>query len=139
MPGVVGPNQSDLVQLALNQISTSMPLPYQYRDTPLTLFMAGVYFVAAIAWMFGQDDRFMQVTLAEACCSTTSCPVQTTLTSLPSVKDVKHDASAAGNVISMRAGLEVTPQQVWRALEAGGRRPLRIVIDDREFNSEPTW
>lgn len=116
-----------------------MPLPYQYRDTPLTLFMAGVYFIAAIAWMFGQDDQFMQVTLAEACCGATSCPVQTTLTSLRSIKDVKHDASVPGNVISMRAGRETSPRQIWRALEASGRRPMRLVIDDREFDSEPSW
>jgi len=114
-----------------------MPLPDTYRDYPLFVLMTVAYFIAAVSWLLSSDHQSIQITLAEQCCVTESCPVTNSLTSLPTVRDLVHDTTSGGAIISFRTSRKVTPKTLWEAVEAVQQSPVSLVVDDREFLSKP--
>lgn len=114
-----------------------MPLPYTYRDYPLFVLMILAYSIAAVSWLLSSDHQSIQITLTAQCCAEKSCPVTDSLTSLPTVRDLVHDTTPGGAIISFRTSRKVTPQKLWEAVEAVQQSPVSLVVDDREFLSKP--
>lgn len=114
-----------------------MPLPYQYRDYPLALFMAIVVFAFGFASFMAEPLQSVEVTLAGDCCPAPRCPVIESISALPSAQDVRHQVGADRSTITFRAGRSTSARQIWNAVEAVQHRPQRMLVDQREFTAKP--
>lgn len=115
----------------------TVPLPNQYRDYPLALFMAIVVFVFGIAALLAEPLQSVEVTLVGDCCPAPRCPVIESLTALPDAQDVRHQVGADRSTITFRAGRSTSARQIWNAVEAVQHRPQRMLVDQREFTMKP--
>lgn len=114
-----------------------MPRPYEYRDYPLTMFMA-IVAAAGTAWLVAANiPERVEVSFAGRCCGDTDCPTVSKLAELPSVTDVRHEDVAAKHTIFLKAGREVTARNIWDALASTDHPPARMVFGRCEFSERP--
>jgi hypothetical protein len=114
-----------------------MSLPYQYRDFPLMLFMVLVTIITGLVHLTTEGYQTVEITLAGVCSSSDSCPVATSLASLPSTQDVRHQTVDGKGVVSLRAARSLSPKEIWGTIKGMPCRPTRMVVDNREFVSKP--
>lgn len=115
-----------------------MPMPYQFRDYPIAIYMAMVLLVGGVWSLCVGDLQLVEVALAEGCCEKQSCPTVKSLAALPFASDVHHHPREGTHLISLRADADVSAQQIWDALEKIDRRPARLIVNKHEFVARPT-
>ena len=114
-----------------------MPLPYQFRDYPLALFM-GIAFVLWLgARLVDAGDREVTVTVTGNCCDGARCPIVDSLASVIPTSDVKHQLDGLNTVVYVRTRQEIDPRQIWDAVASNSPRPIRLTIDRREYSLRP--
>lgn len=114
-----------------------MPLPYQYRDYPLAVFM-GLAFVVMLSFhMVEAGDREVAVVIPGTCCTGTQCPVVDSLAAVLSTSDVKHQLSGNNTVVSVRTSRGSEARQIWDAITAASIQPIHLTVDGREYASRP--
>ncbi len=114
-----------------------MPLPYQYRDYPLMCFMTLVVAVSGLINLMPGSYQTIEITLASACSSLETCPVVKSLSVLPSTQDVLRKTVNGNEIVSLRADRSLSAKQIWQAIENMPCRPMRMIVDNREFVSQP--
>lgn len=110
-----------------------MPLPYQYRDYPLAVFMGLAAVVFGLIGLFGNDHQEVSITLEGTCCLASICPVVESLTAISSAKDFSHRADGPRTIVSLRTSRSTSPETIWNAVAATQCRPLELRIDQREY------
>ncbi|MBL9081738.1 MAG: hypothetical protein JNK76_08035 [Planctomycetales bacterium] len=114
-----------------------MPLPYQFRDYPLAIFM-GIAFVALLgARLVDAGDREVAVTVSGNCCDGARCPIVDSLASVMSTAGVKHQLEGSNTVVYVHTRQELDPRQIWDAVASNSPRPIRLTIDRREYSLRP--
>ena len=113
-----------------------MPLPYQYRDYPLALFMGIVVIVGAVWESVGAGRQPVEIEFADACCAGVECPVVESLAKLSVVRDVRH-VPGDRNVVSLTTDGSTSARRLWDSVASAQRQPLRLVVDRREYVSRP--
>ena len=114
-----------------------MSLPYQYRDYPLMWFMALVAAIGGLSHLASDGYQRIEITVASACSSLETCPVVTSLSMLPSTQGVLHHTVGGNGVVSLRADRSLSAEEIWKAIENMPCRPMRMIVDNREFVSKP--
>ena len=114
-----------------------MSLPYQYRDYPLAIFMGFAFVVGGAMTFCAEASQSVEITLENACCSTSRCPVVESLAALPTSERVRHTIGDTDTTVSLRTSRATSVRELWDTVEAVQGRPVRIVVDNREFVSKP--
>lgn len=114
-----------------------MAFPYQYRDYPLAVFMAIVILISLLAVTGENDYQSVEITLPDDCHIAEDGPVVASLVRLPAARNVQRQTQEGATVISLRTHRKTSAKKIWETIEAAQCRPLRIVVDNREFVSKP--
>lgn len=114
-----------------------MPYPYQFRDYPLAVFMGLVYLVGGIMWLTSSGYQSVEIFFGDICCTTPSCPLVESLAALPSSTNIRHQVGVGSTTVSLRMSPGMSVKQIWDAVEATKHRPLRMVVDNREYVNKP--
>lgn len=114
-----------------------MPLPYQYRDYPLAIFMAIVALLCGIFSLRADASQSVEITLSDSCCPDFACPVVRSLAALPESRRIRSERGKATTTFYLRTSRVATAKDIWDAVEAAERRPLRMVVDRQEYVSRP--
>jgi hypothetical protein len=109
-----------------------MAMPYMYRDYPLYLFMLAV--VVMVGLVKGTEGRrSIEITVARVCPSNTACPLAASLAEWTASEDVRQESRHGIGVVSFQVDHSLSAQQIWNAVEGTSCRPLRMIVDNREF------
>jgi hypothetical protein len=114
-----------------------MSLPYEYRDYPLAIFMGFAFVVGGVMTFCAEPSQSVEITLENACCSTRSCPVVESLTALPASERIRHTIGDATTTVSLRTSRATSVRELWDTVEAAQGRPIRMVVDNREYVCRP--
>lgn len=114
-----------------------MPLPYQYRDWPLALFMGVAFAIAFLVEYVSVDSRLIEVQFGEPCCAGGDCSVVKVLQNLPSTEEVRHALGPQSSIVSLRTSRSTSPREIWDAIASIRSRPLKMIVDGREFDGRP--
>lgn len=114
-----------------------MSLPYQYRDYPLAIFMGFAFVIGGVMTYCAEPSQSVEITLESACCSTQRCPVVESLAALPTSERIRHTIGDAATTVSLRTSRATSVRELWDTVEAVQGRPVRMVVDDREYVSKP--
>ena len=114
-----------------------MSLPYQYRDYPLAVFMGFAFIVGGVMTLCAEASQSVEITLESDCCSTRRCPVVELLAALPASERIRHTIGDATTTVSLRTGRATSVRELWDTVEAAQGRPIRMVVDNREYLSRP--
>ena len=115
-----------------------MPLPYQFRDYPLALFMSIVILVSLLVGIGEEDYQAVEITFSDNFLAAEHCPVVASLVHLPRANRIRRHTQEGLTVVSLQTSRRASATKIWETIEAAKCSPLRMVVDNREFVTKPT-
>lgn len=113
-----------------------MARPPQFRDTPLIWFMSLAFVVLySCAFLTLPDYQTIEIVLDQGCATDDSCPAARSLASFPTARDVRREVKDGKDIVSLRADRTISAERFWRAIATSPCRPVKMIVDDREYQS----